>query len=55
MAWGELPSTTQTGGQNLQETPAGGGTPFSAQAGPYTLLNGPQVYIGPYLGIRFGH
>jgi hypothetical protein len=55
MAWGELPSTTQTGSQNIQETPAGGGVPFSAQAGPYTLLNGPQVYIGPYLGVRFGH
>ncbi len=54
MAWVELPSQTQSTPQSLQENP-GGGTTFSATSGPYTVLNGPQVYIGPYLGLRFGH
>jgi hypothetical protein len=54
MAWVELPSQTQTNSQNLQENPSGG-TSFNAASGPFTILNGPQVYIGPYLGIRFGH
>lgn len=54
MGWVELPSTVQTGSQNLQEMPSGG-TAFNAQTGPYTVVSGPQVYVGPYLGMRFGH
>ena len=54
MAWVELPSTSQVGAQTIGETPANG-APFNASVGPFTVETGPQVYIGPYLGMRFGH
>ena len=31
------------------------GKQFFQPSGPYKVLDGPQVFIGPYLGIRFGH
>ncbi len=54
MAWAELPSQTQVSPQTVQETPSGG-APFSATSGPFTVLSGPQLYVGPYIGIRLGH
>jgi hypothetical protein len=54
MAWVEFPSSTSLGAQEIPETTQGG-THFNASSGPYTLLSGPQVYLGPYLGLRFGH
>ena len=58
MAWAEFPSTTQVNGQTTNET--ANGTSFTvsnpgAGSGPFTVQNGPQVFIGPYVGIRFGH
>ena len=58
MVWAELPSTTQASGQTTNET--ANGTQFQVNAGgqgsgPFTVVTGPQVFIGPYLGIRFGH
>jgi hypothetical protein len=54
MAWVEFPASAEVGALETQETTQNG-TPFNASSGPYTLLSGPQVYVGPYLGLRFGH
>ena len=51
---GQVASDTQVNSQSTQVTPSNG-LPFSATSGPFTVLSGPQVYIGPFLGIRFGH
>jgi hypothetical protein len=55
MAWAELPSQTQVSSQNVTETVTGSGSQFGQTSGPFTVLSGPQVYVGPYIGIRFGH
>jgi hypothetical protein len=55
MAWAELPSQTVVSAKNVAETPTSGGNHFNQPSGPYKVLDGPQVFIGPYLGIRFGH
>jgi hypothetical protein len=54
MAWVEFPASAELGAQAIQETTSGG-TRFTTTSGPYTLLSGPQLYVGPYLGVRFGH
>jgi hypothetical protein len=54
MAWVEAASTTTVNAQSAADTTSGGAT-FNATSGPFTVESGAQVYVGPYLGIRFGH
>jgi hypothetical protein len=54
MAWVEVASTTKVNAQSATET-TGGGATFSGASGPFTVESGAQVYVGPYLGVRFGH
>jgi len=54
MTWVEVASTTKVNAQSPTETTSGNAT-FTAPSGPLTVESGTQIYVGPYLGIRFGH
>ena len=53
MMWVDFPSTQQT----LATTTEGssGTSTFAIPVPSYTVEQGAQIYIGPYLGVRFGH
>jgi hypothetical protein len=56
IAWADFPSQTilTPGGKQVTETRPNG-TSFTGTVGPFTGESGAQVYVGPYLGVRFGH
>lgn len=54
MAWMEFAQSTQISATTSSFS-QNGSSSFNATSGPYTVESGPQVYIGPYLGLRFGH
>ncbi len=56
MAWADFPSSTQItpGGKSVTEVPQNGASSFQSSVGPFTAESGPQIYFGPYFGIRFG-
>jgi hypothetical protein len=57
MVWTDFPSATQVPqkGINQSVTTASGSTILNGTVGPFTVESGPQVYVGPYLGLRWGH
>jgi hypothetical protein len=58
MLWTDFPSATQVSSKSISQTtttPGGTAANFTGTAGPFTVESGAQVYIGPYLGVRWGH
>ena len=57
MVWADFPSATQLSPKSTNQSisTASGTTILNGTAVPFTVESGAQVYIGPYVGIRWGH
>jgi hypothetical protein len=52
-AWVDWPATQSVPSATVTES--SGNKQYQTTVGPVTIENGTQVYVGPYIGLRFGH
>jgi hypothetical protein len=55
MTWAEFPATTPLPRKTVAQLTSSGAALPDGHVGPLTVIQNPQFFLGPYVGVRFGH